>query len=118
MTVTPPGNGFDGAVDLISRKGNRTVIQGWAGDLDQGQRPRQIVIYRDNEFLTQLGANQERSDVAEQYGDSRLLRTGFRGSVPGAPDPDTFADRHRLFAIMLRGAAVELPYLAQPVRPP
>ena len=118
LTVTPPDDGFDGAVDLISRKGSRTVIQGWAGDLDQGQRPRQIVIYRDNEFLTQLGANQERSDVAEQYGDSRLLRTGFRGSVPGAPDPDTFADRHRVFAIMLRGAAVELPYLAQPVRPP
>ena len=118
LSVTPPGDGFDGAVDLISRKGNRTVIQGWAGDLDQGQRPRQIVIYRDNEFLTQLGANHERSDVAEQYGDSRLLRTGFRGSVPGAPDPDTFADRHRVFAVMLRGGAVELPYLSQPVRPP
>lgn len=109
LTVLPPGNGFDGTIDLVRKRANRTVIEGWAGDLDLGQRPRQIVIYRDGEFLASLGVNGERPDVAAHHNDDRLLRTGFRGTVAGAPDPEIFGERHRVFAIMLRGAAVELP---------
>ena len=109
MTVQPPGDGYDGAVDLIRPQANRTVIQGWAADLDRGQRPRQIVIYRDDQFLANMGINRDRPDVVERHDNPRLLRTGFRGTVAGAPDPETFGERHRVFAIMLRGAAVELP---------
>ena len=117
LPVQPPQDGFGGAVDSVAKPARRTLLEGWAGDLRRGERPRQIVIYREGEFLTSLGANRERSDVAEHYGSARLLRTGFRGPVPGTPEPETFAERHRVFAIMLRGVAVELPYLA-PAAPP
>ena len=117
LPVRPPRDGFGGAIDSLSKPARRTLIEGWAGDLQRGERPRQIVIYRDGEFLTSLGANRERPDVAEQHGDSRLLRTGFRGAVPEPSDPKTFSDRHRVFAIMLRGVAVELPNLARPDPP-
>lgn len=108
LPVQPPRNGFGGAVDSVARPARRTLLEGWAGDLTRGERPRQIVIYRDGEFLASLGANQERPDVAEHHRDPRLLHTGFRGPIPGTPDPETFTERHRVFAIMLRGAAVEL----------
>ena len=117
LTVRPPGDGFDGAIDLVTKPGNRTLIEGWAADLERREAPRQLVIYRDGKFLTNLGANRERPDIVEHYGDERLLRTGFRGRVLGAPEPETLADRHRVFAIMLRGVAIELPYLAQAAPP-
>ena len=113
LPVQPPGSGLAGAIDLVTREGQRTAIEGWAADLERRERPRQIVIYRDGEFLVSLGANRQRPDIAAAHDDERLLRTGFRGTVPGAPDPATFSERHRVFAVMLRGAAVELP-----VRPP
>ena len=118
LPVRPPGDGFDGAIDLVTKPGDRTLIEGWAADLERREAPRQIVIYRDGKFLANLGANRDRPDIVEHHGDERLLRTGFRGPVPGTPDPGTFAERHRVFAIMLRGVAVELPYLSQPAPPP
>ena len=108
LTVRPPGDGFDGAIDLVTKLGNRTLIEGWAADLERREAPRQLVIYRDGKFLANLGANRERPDIVEHHGDERLLRTGFGGRVPGAPEPEEFGDRHRVFAVMLRGAAVEL----------
>lgn len=109
LAVQPRGEGFDGSLDVVTTRNGATVIEGWAADLERRERPRQIVIYRDGEFLASTGANRERPDVAARHGDDRLLRTGFRATVPGAPDPAEFAERHRVFALMLRGAAVELP---------
>ncbi|MXZ37371.1 MAG: sulfatase-like hydrolase/transferase [Holophagales bacterium] len=117
LSVQPPGDGFDGSLDVVTRRNDATVLEGWAADLERGERPRQIVIYRDGEFLASLGINRDRPDVREHYDDQRLLRTGFRGEVPDAPEPATFGERHRVFAIMLRGAAVELP-LRAPNAPP
>ncbi len=117
LPVQSPGNGFDGAIDSLSRPARRTLIEGWAADVQRGERPRQIIVYRDGKFLARFGLNRERPDVARHHDDSRLLRTGFQGAVPGTPDPETFAERHRVFAIMLRGAAVELPNLARPNAP-
>ena len=108
LAVRPPGDGYHGETDLLV-SGNRLTIEGWAADATRGERPRQIVVYRDGRFLTNLGTTRDRPDVVERHDDPRLLRTGFRGTVPGAPDPATFGERHRVFAIMLRGAAVELP---------
>lgn len=109
LPVQPPRDGLGGTIDSLSKPARRTLIEGWAGDLERGERPRQIVIYRDGAFLANLGANRERPDVAAHHGDPRLLRTGFQGAVPGTSDPETFAETHRVFAIMLRGVAVELP---------
>ncbi len=108
LNVRLPGDGFDGAIDLVAKQVNRTLIEGWAADLERGEGPRQIALYRDGRFLASVGANRERPDIVEHHGDERLLRTGFRGRIPGALEPEEFADRHRVFAIMLRGAAVEL----------
>ena len=110
LTVRPVAGQLGGAIDLIRASANGTVIEGWAADLEYGERPRQIVIYRDGEFLANLGISRDRPDVVERHGDPRLLRTGFRGTVAGVPDPETFGERHRVFAVMLRGAAVELPF--------
>ena len=107
LAVRPPGDGYDGELDLLV-SGNRVEIEGWAVDSTRGERPRQIVIYRDGHFLTNLGLNRERPDIAERFGNPALLRAGFRGAVPGEGDADSFGERHRVFAIMLRGAAVEL----------
>ena len=112
LIVRPPGDGFGGAVDLVTRSENLTLVEGWAADLERSERPRQIVIYRDGKFLKNLGANRARPDVAAHHDDPRLLRTGFRGVVPGAPEPETFAEHHRVFALMLSGSAVELPIRA------
>ena len=117
LPVREPGDGYAGLVD-VRRADGRTEIAGWSADLERGERPRQIVIYRDGQFLASLGLTRERPDVVERYGDPRLQRTGFGGPVPGTPDPKTFASSgHRVFAIMLRGAAVELPYPALPAQP-
>ena len=108
LPVREHGGRFDGSVDLITKKGKSTSIEGWAGDLEEGEPPRRIVVYRDRKYLAALNTNNKRPDVAEHYDDPRLLRTGFRGTVPGAPEPATFAERHRVFALMPRGVAVEL----------
>lgn len=106
MPVRRPGDGYDGELSLLV-SGDQVEIEGWAVDATRGERPRQIVIYRDSHFLTNLGLNQERPDIAERFGNPALLRAGFRGAVPGESDA-SFGERYRVFAVMLRGAAVEL----------
>ena len=108
LAVRPPGDGYHGELGLRV-SGNRIEIEGWAVDSTRGERPRQIVIYRDSHFLTNLGLNRERPDIAERFGNAALLRAGFRGTVPGEADADSIGERYRVFAIMLHGAAVELP---------
>ncbi len=112
LPVRQTDSNLEGAIDLIVKSGKRTLIEGWAADVERGERPRQIVIYRDGKFLKSLGANRERPDVVRRHDAPRLLHTGFRGAVPGAPEPATFAERHRVFALMLSGSAVELPVRA------
>ncbi len=114
LIVQPAGHGFGGTIDVVSKLGRRTLIEGWAGGLERGEPPHQIVIYRSGAFLASLEANRERPDVAKHYSDPRLLRTGFQGAVPGTSDPEDFAETHRVFAIMLRGVAVELAIRAAP----
>ena len=107
LTVRRPGDGFEGALRVIT-SANRIEIEGWAVDASRGERPRQIVIYRDGHFLTNMGLNHERPDIAERFENPGLLRAGFRGAVPGETDAASFDERYRVFAVMLRGAAVEL----------
>ena len=109
LAVQPPGGGFDGSIDLLTEEGENSIIEGWAADIERSERPRQIVIYKDGKFLVNLGVNRNRPDVAARFNDDRLLRTGFRGRVPGVSDPLTFSRRFRVFAVMLSGVAVELP---------
>ena len=115
LVVQPTGNGFDGAVDSVVAVAKRSQVHGWAADLERGEPPRQIVVYRDGKFLNTLGrGNRERPDVAEHFDDPRLLRTGFRGEVMDGPLPSVFTQRHRVFAVMQRGVAVELRVLSPP----
>ena len=107
MAVRRPGDGYDGELSLLV-SGDQVQIEGWAVDVTRGERPRQIVIYRDGHFLTNLGLNQERPDIVERFGNPNLLRAGFRGAVPGEIAVAAFDERYRVFAVMLRGAAVEL----------
>lgn len=107
LEVRQRGDGFEGELALLA-SANRVEIEGWAVDAKRGQRPRQIVLYRDGHFLTNMGLTQERPDIAERFGDPGLLRAGFRGAVPGETDAASFDERYRVFAVMLRGAAVEL----------
>ncbi len=110
LTVQRPGDGFEGSVDRVVNGNGTTTIEGWAADLRTGEQPLQIVIYRNGEFLTRMGPTRNRPDVVEHYGDPRLQHIGFRGEVPGAPAPAAFSRHHRVFAIMQRGAALELPF--------
>ncbi len=114
LPVLQTGDGFEGAIDLVTKPGSRTLIEGWAANLTNSLRPRQIVLYRDGRFQAALGINRDRPDVVQHHDDPGLLRTGFRGAVPGAPDPAVFAEDYRVFALMLSGVAVELPILAAP----
>ena len=115
LVVAGPGDGYAGAIDHVVAAGKGTRISAWAADLEREEPPRQIVIYRDNEFLTLLrSARRDRPDVAERFSAPRLLRSGFNGTVPGGPLPSVFPRRHRVFAVMDRGAAIELPLLPAP----
>ncbi len=97
---------------MVVKPGQRTLIQGWAANLNHSLRPRQIVLYRNGQFRAALGVNRERPDVVQHHDDPGLLQTGFHGAVPGAPEPASFAEDHRVFALMLSGVAVELPIRA------
>ena len=107
LTVRRTGDGFEGELALVV-SANQVEIEGWAVDARRGERPRQIVLYRDGHFLTNLGLNHDRPDIAQRFENPGLLRAGFRGAVPGETDAATFDERYRVFAVMLRGAAVEL----------
>lgn len=109
LPIKPLGRGFAGAIDILAKADRRTLLEGWAADLEQREPPRQVVVYRDGQFLTSLRAGKTRTDVAEHHEDERLKSVGFSGHVPGAPDPESFAQRHRIFAVMLQGVAVEVP---------
>ncbi len=109
LPVLEHGGRFDGSVDLITRTGKSTSIEGWAGDLEEGEPAGPIVVYRDGTYLAALNTNDGHPDVARNHDDERPPRTGFRGTVPGGPEPATFAERHRVFALMHDGSAVELP---------
>ena len=114
LTVRPPGDGHHGEMDVLVSD-DRVEIEGWAADATRGERPRQIVVYRDGHFLANLGLNRERPEIAERFGNPGLLRAGFRAAVPGEADATSFGERYRVFAVMLRGAAVELsPGVAPP----
>ncbi len=115
LVVTATGDEYAGAVDRIAAVGKGTGIRAWAADLERRSPPRQIVVYRDNRYLSVLGRTREdRTEVAERYGAPGLLRSGFNGEVPGGPLPSVFPQRHRVFAVMESGAAVELPILPAP----
>ncbi len=107
LAVRRTGDGFEGELRLAATA-NRIEIEGWAVDSRRGERPRQIVLYRDGHFLTNMGLDHERPDVAARFENPGLLRAGFRGAVPGETDAASFDERYRVFAVMLRGAAVEL----------
>ncbi len=110
LTVRRTGDGFEGELG-VAASADGVEIEGWAVDARRGERPRQIVLYRDGHFLTNLGLNHDRPDIAERFENPGLLRAGFRGAVPGETDAASFDERYRVFAVMLRGAAVELsPY--------
>ena len=55
-----------------------------------------------------MGLNHDRPDIAQRFENPGLLRARFRGAVPGETDAASFDERYRVFAVMLRGAAVEL----------
>ena len=107
LPVRRTGDGYEGELSLVTSE-NGIQVEGWAVDRQRGERPRQIVLYRDGHFLANLGLTQERPDIAERFGNPGLLRVGFRGTVPGETDAASFDERYRVFAVMLRGAAVEL----------
>lgn len=108
LGVQAPGDGFRSAFQVVATPGQGTLIEGWTAVTERGDRPREIVIYRSGEFLASIGAEPDQQSRVQQDHDQRPLPASFRGLVPGAPDPATFAERHRVFALVPRGPAVEL----------
>ena len=107
LRVRPPTGRFAGSVEVVEGL-RQHLLKGWAADLDRSERPRQVVVYRDGAFLNVLPAGRTSHEVAEKHQDQRLANVGFEGAVPTASGTGTFAERHRVFAIMLKGVAVEL----------
>lgn len=124
LRIARPGDELKGAIDELAAANGEYLLSGWAADVAGGEAPRLIVVYRDGGFLTAAGLGRRRPDVAERFGDAGLRRTGFRLTVPpvrplqaGAggsraasdAEREAFARRHRVFALLGRGAALELP---------
>lgn len=117
------GGGLEGAVDELAAVNGEYLLSGWAADVAGGEAPRRIVVYRDGGFLAAAGLDQRRPDVADRFADTGLLRTGFRLTVPAvqsragagsslsmdAAEREAFARGHRVFALLGRGVALELP---------
>ncbi|MCY3926680.1 MAG: sulfatase-like hydrolase/transferase [Acidobacteria bacterium] len=108
LSVQAPGDGFRSAFQVVATPGQGTLIEGWTAVRERDDRPREIVIYQSGEFLASIGAEPDQQSRVDQDHDRRPLPVSFRGLVPGAPDPATFAERHRVFALVSRGSAVEL----------
>ena len=123
LPIEGPGDGLEGAVDELAAVNGEYLLSGWAADVASGEAPRRIVVFREGNFLTAAGLDWRRPDVADRFGDTGLLATGFRLTVPAVPSRAgvsssrsvdesqraAFARRHRVFALLGRGAALELP---------
>ena len=123
LLIERPGDELKGAIDMLAVANGEYLLSGWAADVANGEPPRRIVVYRDGGFLKTAGLDRSRPDVADRFGDTGLRRTGFRLTVPAvqsrasASSPDSLSDaeraaflrRHRVFALLGRGAALELP---------
>ena len=123
LPIERPGDELEGAIDELLAVNGEYLLSGWAADVARGEPPRRIVVYRDGSFLTAAGLDRRRQDVADRFGDTGLLRTGFRLTVPAVQpraaasssrsvddaERAAFARRHRVFALLGRGAALELP---------
>ena len=113
LRIQAPDDQVVGRIDSITSLDGATRLEGWAADVVRAEPPRHVLIYRGGHLLASLGLNSQRSDVAEHFGNPRLLRTGFVVDVPGAPEPETFAHNYRVFAVMERGIVVELPVVGE-----
>ena len=105
----PPLAGvFDGSVERMTFVGRQFVLVGWAADIERSERPRQIIVYRDGEYLASFGINRERPEIAQAIGRPGLRRIGFRGVLPGSAAVTAPRPNYRVFAVLARGVAVEL----------
>ncbi|MCY3968400.1 MAG: hypothetical protein OXG74_00575 [Acidobacteria bacterium] len=123
LPVRRPGAELAGAVEELAAATGGYLLSGWAADVANGAPPHGIVVYRDGVFLKSAGLGVRRFDVADRFGDTGLRQTGFRLTLPdvqprsGAADLRSLSDadraafvrRHRVFALLDRGAALELP---------
>ncbi len=123
LPVEQPGDELAGAIDELVIVDGGYLLSGWAADVARSEPSRRVLAYRDNRFLTATDLGRDRPDIADLFDDTGLQRTGFRlrvpavqssattsrsGSVTGA-ERAAFALRHRVFALLDRGAALELP---------
>ncbi len=97
-----------GHLDVVERTGERTRFQGWAADVERGEAPVLVVVYREGQPLARLNIDRPRPDVAAAHDSPRLDRTGFIGSVPNRAEAEPLAAGDRVFAVFARGVAVEL----------
>lgn len=123
LRIEQPGAELWGAIDELVRVSGEYVLSGWAADVARGAPSRRIVVYRDGRFLKATDLGRSRPDVAGLFDDARLLKTGFRlrlpagqsGATASGPRSSTGAERaafarsHRVFALVGRGIALELP---------
>ena len=124
LPIERPGDELQGAIDELLAVNGEYLLSGWAADVAKGEPPRRMVVYRDGGFLATAGLDRRRPDVADRFGDTGLLENGIPADGPGSsnlrPAPAVparwsdaeraaFARRHRVFALLGRGAALELP---------
>jgi hypothetical protein len=106
--VTGPGEEERArAVDVAARPTPGVVVAtGWAADLDATVPAAGVVAAAGRRVLAHVAPLGERAEIAQELGDERFLRTGFRLTIPG-PVP---LEQVRLFALTRDGRARELVY--------
>ena len=107
LPIERSGPDLDGAVDRVERAGGQIVVSGWAADLGDGEAPHQIVLYRDGAFLAATSANGDGPGNSERRVGTGMDRTGFELVAP-VDQASAGTGVLRLFAVMGRGAALEL----------
>jgi hypothetical protein len=73
---------MDGYLDWLNLNEETLIFSGWAADLVESQPASDILIFKGEKLMWQVGPNYRRDDVAKALNQPTLLHSGYRMSVP------------------------------------
>lgn len=95
-----------GWVETVERGASVNTFSGWAGNTETGLLPSEIAIMNHGVYLGTAITTHWRKDVADTFGKTGLLRSGFKFQLPNDTDHQGGL---RFFAVFPDGTASEIP---------
>lgn len=67
-----------GTIEQLTRRGDRWLVRGWAGEPSDGRIPDQLVVFSSGRCVRLAGVGVPRFDVVDETGQGTLRWSGFR----------------------------------------